>query len=247
MPFFSNVSLAWSFGDSDYLALILIRVLKVHFSIFTILFRSKLLRERLCLSRFGYAVLGRVSQPGFWFFYVLFLVFTLKQVWKQLSRVSLDWFNFQKFVLLDIYFSDLFNIVVGATMSLMFDWSNPVRVSKSVLDSVSILFLCFTLMWVWERLFRFRFDRFELAKSDFRFSVLTLVREWLCQAELTDWLWFEYRDPFRSFEIHWRFVCVCFLFSYVEAIMRERLSHFRFGWFEIRKSVFLVSFFWGWS
>ena len=35
MPFFSNVSLAWNFRDSDYLALILIRVLKVHVSIFS--------------------------------------------------------------------------------------------------------------------------------------------------------------------------------------------------------------------
>ena len=102
MPFFSNVSLAWSFRDSDYLALILIRVLKVHVSIFPILFRSKLVWERLCLLRFGYAVLGRVSQPVFRFFYVFVLFFTLKQVWKQLSRVSLDWFNFQKFVFLDL-------------------------------------------------------------------------------------------------------------------------------------------------
>ena len=98
-------------------------------------------------------------------------------------------------------------------------------------------------MRVWERPFRFRFDRFGLTKSDFRFSVLTLLREWLCQAELTDWLWFEFRNPFRNLQSVCEFVCFGFIFSFVEAIMRERLSHFRFGWFEIRKSVFLVSFF----
>ena len=78
MPFLSNVSLAWSFRDSDDLALILIRVLEVHVSNFTILFRSKLVWERLCLLCFGYSVLGRVSQPGFRFFYVLFFVFQVE-------------------------------------------------------------------------------------------------------------------------------------------------------------------------
>ena len=36
-----------------------------------------------------------------------------------------------------------------------------------------------------------------------------------------------------------------FSFAYVEAVVWDRLYHFRFGWFDVRKSVSLVSFFLG--
>ena len=88
-------------------------------------------------------------------------------------------------------------------------------------------------MLVLERLSRFRFDGFELRKSDFR-----LFSRNYCGSEFATLLWlvgsgsgFEIRFCFGSFPfivfIRWTFV-----------IVWERLSHFRFDVFDIRSPCF---------
>ena len=102
MPFFSNVSLAWRFCDSDYLALILIMVFKYMFRFF-----------RFCSGRSwcGRDYVSYVLDTSVWvefrnpvldFSTFCFLFFTLKQVRKRLCRFGSDWFEFRKPVFLDI-------------------------------------------------------------------------------------------------------------------------------------------------
>ena len=101
-PFFSNVSLVWSFCDSYCLALILIMVLKYMFRFF-----------RFCLGRswcgrdyvsyvLDTPVWVEFRNPVFYFSMFCFLIFTLKRVRKRLSRFGSDWFEFRKSVFLDI-------------------------------------------------------------------------------------------------------------------------------------------------
>ena len=125
---------------------------------------------------------------------------------RRLARCSSDWFEFQKSVFLDILGFVVLDVSVGATLLLTIDWSNLVRLLKSVLGFFHPV-LCFTLSLVWERLSRFRFDAFQFRTSDFGFLALKVVWERLCLVALTDRLWFEFRIPFYDF-FRFRF---CFL------------------------------------